>query len=103
VKNIQPYIIAGMTITIVVLCFFLYSANSSVEVYKKQIELSKLENSKKTVQKQSEAVISEISEKSTKTVKNGNLLIKKLKYETPKISDTTGVYMLEYIRNYRPE
>lgn len=102
-KKIQPYIIAGMTIIIVVLCYFLYSANSSVDIYKKQIELEKLENSKKTVQEKTSTVISELSEKSTKSVKTGNSLIKKLKHEAPKINDTTGIYMLEYIRNYRPE
>jgi len=101
-KNIQPYIIAGIAIIIVVLFWFLYSATSSVEVYKKQIELSKLENDKKQVQKQTLTVISELSKKSTQTVKNGNLIIKKITYETPKISDTTGIYMLEYVRNYRP-
>jgi len=103
VKNTQPYIIAGMTIIIVVLAFYVYSMNSDVEIYKKQIELSKLENDKKQVQKQASTVISELSKKSTQTVKKGNLIIKKVTYETPKISDTTGIYMLEYIRNYRPE
>ena len=102
-KNIQSYIIAGMTILIVVLCCFLYSANSSVEIYKEQIELSKLKTDKKTVQIQTDSVITELSGKSTKTVEKSNLLIKKLNNEILKIRDTTDLYMLEYVRNYRPE
>lgn len=102
-KNIQSYIIAGMTILIVVLCWFLYSANLSVEIYKEQIELSKLKTDKKIVQKQTDSVITELSVKSTKTVEKSNLLIKKLNNEILKIRDTTDLYMLEYIRNYRPE
>jgi len=102
-KKIQSYIIAGMTILIVVLCCFLYSANSDVEIYKEQIKLSKLKTDKKTVQKQTDSVITELSSKSTKTVEKSNLLIKKLNNEILKIRDTTDMYMLEYIRNYRPE
>lgn len=102
-KNIQSYIIVGMTILIVVLCCFLYSANSTVDIYKEQIELSKLKNDKKTIQKQTDSVITELSGKSTKTVEKSNLLIKKLNNEILKIRDTTDLYMLEYVRNYRPE
>lgn len=102
-KNIQSYIIAGMTILIVVLCWFLYSANLSVEIYKEQIELSKLKTDKKIVQKQTDSVITELSIKSTKTVEKSNLLIKKLNNEILKIRDTTDLYMLEYVKNYCPE
>jgi len=102
-KNIQPFIIAGMTIIIVVLFLFLYSSNTDVKIYKEQLELSKLKNSKESVKKQTESVILEIQDKSTKSVEKSNLLIKKITHEKIKISDTTGVYMLDFIRNYRPE
>lgn len=102
-KNIQTYIIAGMTIIIVVLCWFLYSTNSSVEIQKEQIELSKLKTDKKAVQKQTDSVITELSKKSTKTVDKSNLLIKKITHNEPKIQDTTDAYMYEYISNFRPK
>lgn len=102
-KNIQPYIIAGMTILIVVLFWRLYSMNSTVEEYKEAIELSKLKTAKKSVQKQTYTVITDLIEKSESGVKKSNSIIKKITYEIPKIADTTDYYMLEYIKNYRPE
>lgn len=101
-KNTQPYIIAGMTIIIVVLCWFLYSANSSVDIYKKQIEISKLNEEKIIVIEAIDSELNDLSKLSKETVIKSNSIIKKITHEQPKISDTTGIYMLEYIRNYRP-
>lgn len=102
-KNIQPCIIAGMTILIVVLSWYIYSMNSSIELYKQEIELSKLNEHKSNVQEDINSEMNHLSEKSTESVRRAKLIIKKIKHETPKINDTTGVYMLEYVRNYRPE
>jgi len=101
-KNIQPYIIAGMTIIIVVLCWFLYSANSSVDIYKKQIELSKLNEEKIIVIEAIGSELNDLSKLSSDNVKKSDSIIKKIKHETPKINDTTDSYMLQYIRHYRP-
>jgi len=99
----QSYIIAGMTILIVVLCWFLYSANSSIDVYRQEIELSRLNEAKSMTQDNVNSELNDLSKQSTESVKKAKLIIKKITYETPKISDTTGVYMLEYVRNFRPE
>ena len=98
----QSYIIAGMTILIVVLCWFLYSANSSVNIYKQQIELQKLNQDKIIVLETIDSELNDLSKLSKETVIKSNSIIKKITHEEPKISDTTGIYMLEYIRNYRP-
>jgi len=102
-KNIQPYIIAGMTILIVVLSFCINSMNSDIKIYKQEIELSKLKTDKKSVQKQTDSVISDISVKSTNTVKKSKSLIQKITHETPKIKDTTDIYMYQYISSFRPK
>jgi len=99
----QSYIIAGMTILIVVLCYFLYSMNSSIDVYKQEIELSRLNEAKSMTQDNVNSELNDLSKQSTESVKKAKSIIKKNTYETPKISDTTGVYMLEYVRNFRPE
>lgn len=98
----QSYIIAGMTILIVVLCWFLYSTNSSVDVYKNQTELQKLNQDKTIIIKKIDSELNDLSKLSKETVIKSNLIIKKITHEQPKISDTTGAYMLEYIRGYRP-
>jgi predicted Holliday junction resolvase-like endonuclease len=102
-KKIQSYIIAGMTILIVVLAFYVYSMNSSVEQYKQEIELLKLKDEKTTVQQQTTTIIDDLSIKSRETVKKSDSIIKTITYEIPKISDTTDIYMLEYIRDFRPK
>ena len=102
-KNIQTYIIAGMTILIVVLAFYVYSMNSSVEQYKQEIELLRLKTEKTTVSEQTTTVIDDLFIKSRETVKKSDSIIKKIKHEIPKISDTTDNYMVEYIRDYRPK
>jgi predicted Holliday junction resolvase-like endonuclease len=102
-KNIQSYIIAGMTIIIVVLAFYVYSMNSSVEQYKQEIELLRLKDEKTTVQQQTTTVIDDMSITSRETVKKSDSIIKNIKHEIPKISDTTDNYMVEYIRDFRPK
>jgi predicted Holliday junction resolvase-like endonuclease len=102
-KKIQPYIIAGMTILIVVLAFYVYSINSSVKKYKQEIELFRLKSEKTTTQEQITTVIDNLSIKSRETVKKSDSIIKKIKHEIPKISDTTDNYMLQYIRDFRPK
>jgi hypothetical protein len=102
-KNIQPYIIAGMTILIVVLYWYVYSINSDIDIYKKQIELSKLKTDKKMVIHEIDSELNDLSKLSTTTVVKSKSILKKITHEIPKISDTTGVYMLEYVRNYRPK
>tara|TARA_R110000782_G_scaffold38057_1_gene89668 strand:+ start:224 stop:535 length:312 start_codon:yes stop_codon:yes gene_type:complete len=102
-KNIQSYIIAGMTILIVVLFWFLNSANSKVDQYKEQIELSKLKEGKTVIFNSLNSQLNDLSKLSSETVIKSNKIIKKITHETTKISDTTDVYMLEYVRNYRPE
>jgi len=102
-KNIQPYIIAGMTILIVVLAFYVYSMNSSVEQYKQEIELLRLKDEKTTIQQQTKTVIDDLSIKSNETVKKSDSIIKTIKHEIPKISDTTDNYMVQYIRDFRPK
>lgn len=102
-KNIQSYIIAGMTILIVVLFWFLYSANSSVDIYKQQAELEKLNNEKIIVLEKIDSKLNDLSKLSTETVKKSKKIIKKITHETPKISDTTNMYMLEYISSFRPK
>ena len=102
-KNIQTYIIAGMIILIIVLAFYVYSMNSSVEQYKKEIELSRLKKEEKSNQNSIENEITTISDKSSETVKKSDSIIKTIKHEIPKISDTTDNYMVEYIREFRPK
>lgn len=102
-KNIQLYIIAGMTILIVVLAFYVYSMNSSVEQYKQEIELLRLKTESKSVKQQTKTVIDNLSIISRKTVKKSDSIIKTIKHETPKISDTTDNYMVKYIRDFRPK
>lgn len=102
-KNIQSYIIAGMTILIVVLFWFLYSANSKVDIYKQQIELQKLNQDKIIVLERIDSELNDLSKLSKESVIKSNSIIKKITHEQPKINDTTGVYMLEYIRNYSPK
>lgn len=101
-KNIQSYIIAGMTITIVVLCWFLYSVNSTVYIYKKEIELQKLNKYKEISIKKIDSEIKDLSKLSTETVEKANSIIKNIKHETPIVKDTTDTYMYEYIVNYSP-
>ena len=102
-KNIQSYIISGMTILIVVLSFYVYSMNSSVEQYKQEIELLRLKDEKTTVQHRTTTAIDDLSIKSRETVKKSDSIIKTIKHEIPKISDTTDNYMVEYIRDFRPK
>ena len=102
-KNYQPYIIAGMTILIVVLCWFIYSMNSSIDIYKEQIELSRLKNEKTVVIQELNSELNDLSKLSTNSVVKSKTILKSIQHEQPKISDTTGIYMLEYIRNYRPK
>jgi len=99
----QSYIISGMTILIVVLCYFLYSMNSSIDIYKQEIELSRLNEAKSMTQDKVNSELNDLSKQSTESVKKAKSIIKKITYETPKINDTTGIYMLEYVRNYRPK
>lgn len=100
-KNYQPYIIAGMTILIVVLCWFIYSMNSSIDIYKEKIELSSLKNDKTIVIQELNSELNDLSKLSTNSVVKSKTILKSIQNEEPKISDTTGSYMLEYIRNYR--
>jgi hypothetical protein len=102
-KNIQSYIIAGMTILIVVLAFYVYSMNSSVEQYKQELEILKLKDEKTEVKRKTEFIITDISEISSRSVKKSDSIIKIIKHEIPKISDTTDNYMVQYIRNFRPK
>ena len=102
-KNIQQYIIAGMTILIVVLAFYVYSMNSSVEQYKQEIELLRLKGEKITVQERTITVIEDLSTTSRGTVKKSDSIIKKIKHEKPIIVDTTDNYMYQYISTYRPK
>jgi len=99
----QSYIIAGMTILIVVLFWYIYSMNSSIDIYKQEIELSRLNEAKSMTQDNVNSELNDLSKQSTESVQKAKLIIKKITYETPKINDTTGVYMLEYVRNFRPE
>jgi len=99
----QSYIIAGMSILIVVLCYFLYSMNSSIDIYKQEIKLSRLNEAKSMTQDNVNSELNDLSKQSTESVKKAKSIIKKITHETPKINDTTGIYMLEYVRNYRPE
>jgi len=103
VKNIQPYIILCLAIIIVGLSWYVYSMNSDIDIYKKQIELSKLKTDKKSNSDTLKNTIKNLSKNSTKAVEKSKKLLKKITYEKPIIIDTTSVYMLEYIRNYRPE
>jgi len=102
-KNIQTLIIAGLTIIIVGLAFYVYSMNSSVEQYKQEIEILRLKDKKTTVQKQTATIIDDLSIKSRETVKKSDSIIKTIKHEIPKISDTTDSYMVQYIRDFRPK
>lgn len=77
--------------------------NSDIKIYKQEIELSKLKIDKKSVQKQTDFVISDISVKSTESVKKSKSLIQKITHETPKIQDTTDIYMYEYVSSFRPK
>jgi len=99
----QSYIIAGMTILIVVLFWYIYSMNSSIDIYKQEIELSRLNEAKSMTRDNVNSELNDLSKQSTESVKKAKSIIKKITYETPKINDTTGVYMLEYVRNFRPE
>jgi len=99
----QSYIIAGMTILIVVLFWYIYSINSSIDIYKQEIELSRLNEAKSMTQDNVNSELNDLSKQSTELVKKSKSIIKKITYETPRINDTTGVYMLEYVRNFRPE
>jgi len=103
VKNIQPYIILCLTIIIVGLSWYVYSMNLDIDIYKKQIELSKLKTAKKSNSDTLAKTIENLSNNSTKAVEKSKKLLKKITYEKPVIIDTSGVYMLEYVRNYRPD
>ena len=102
-KNIQKYIIAGMTILILVLAFYVYSMNSSIEQYKQEIEILRLKDEKAEVERKTEFIITDISEISSISVKKSDSIIKIIKHEIPKIIDTTDNYMVQYIRNFRPK
>jgi len=88
---------------IVVLAFYVYSMNSSVEQYKQEIELLRLKEEKKVKIIDTGIIIEAISIKSRNTVKKSDSIIKKITHETPKISDTTDNYMVQYIRDFRPK
>ena len=102
-KNKQPYIIAGMAILIVVLCFFLYNSGTNAKIYEEKIQLKELINQKKSIEKQTDSTFIELSKNSSKSVEESKLIINKIKHEIPKIKDTTDIYMYQYIINYRPK
>ena len=102
-KNKQSYIIAGMTILIVVLCFFLYNSGTNAKIYEEKIQLKELINQKKSIEKQTDSVSINLLKNSEKSVIQSKLIINKIKHETPKVKDTTDIYMYQYIINYRPK
>ena len=102
-NNFQNYIIAGMTIIIVVLAFYVYDLSNKINENNQSSKLTDLKKSKIEVKKETDEVINSISSKSSETVKKSNLIIKKINHEVPKIIDTTDARMLEFIRGYRPE
>lgn len=102
-NNFQNYIIAGMTIIIVVLAFYVYNLSNKINENDQSGKLTNLKKSKIEAKKETDEVINSISSKSSETVKKSNLIIKKINHETPKIIDTTDARMLEFIRWYRPE
>ena len=77
--------------------------NSSVDIYKQEIELSRLNDAKLTTQNDINSELNDLSRKSTESVSRSKSIIKKTKHETPKIMDTTDYHMLQYINDFRPK
>jgi hypothetical protein len=102
-KNIQPLIIAGLTIIIVGLAFYVYSMNSSIDLYKQEIEILRLKDEKVLVHENINNEIDDLLNGSEISVRKSDSIIKNIKHEIPKISDTNHVIMVEYIRNFRPK
>ena len=102
-KNIQQLIIVGLTVIIVGLAFYVYSMNSSIDLYKQEIEILRLNDEKVLVQENINNEIDDLLNGSEISVRKSDSIIKKIKHEIPKISDTSHYNMVEYVRHFRPK
>ena len=102
-KNKQYYINAAIIISIIIFCWLLYYCINQKGIFDEKINLKELIHKKIKVDEKTDSLFIDLSKNSAKSVQKSKSIINKIKHETPKIKDTTDIYMYQYIINYRPK
>jgi len=100
-KNTSPYWLVIPALIIIGLLWHIFNIKTDVKIEHKKSVIETSKNKIDSLESKQSSVIKSISEQSKKTVKDADILIKKLKNEQQKVNDTTYDYMCKYIQNYR--
>lgn len=100
-KNTSPYWLVIPALVIIGLLWHIFNIKTDVKIEHKKSVIETSKNKIDSLESKQSSVIKSISEQSKKTVKDADILIKKLKNEQQKVNDTTYDSMCKYIQNYR--
>lgn len=99
-KNTSPYWLVIPLLVIIGLIWHIFNIKTDIKIEHKKSIIEVTKSKIDSTESKQISVIKSIADKSKKTVKDADILIKKIQYEEQKVNDTTYDAMCKYIKNF---